>query len=78
MQCAWGVNNSGQVVGLAYTVDEAQHAFLWEQGVMYDLHDLLVDGPGREGWGGDMFLVEGKNVFSWFPSPNGPQGGING
>jgi len=36
---AWDISNRGQVVG-----ESAGHAFLWQDGVMYDLNDLAVDG----------------------------------
>lgn len=45
---ARGINNTGQVVGMAATVDEAFHAFVWQDGVMYDLNDLLEDASGWE------------------------------
>lgn len=34
---ALGINNSGQIVGLSYTPARAQHAFLYQNGVMTDL-----------------------------------------
>ena len=44
---AEGVNDAGQVVGSADTSAELQHAFVWEDGVMTDLNDLL---PPDSGW----------------------------
>lgn len=34
---AWGINNSGQVVGTASLSDGRCHAFLWQKGLMKDL-----------------------------------------
>jgi probable HAF family extracellular repeat protein len=41
---AWGINDSGQVVGTAATADREYHAFLWEDGRMTDLGAL---GTGK-------------------------------
>lgn len=42
------VNNKGQVVGFS-DLDHGQiHAFLWQNGVMYDLNDLIADYPDTE------------------------------
>jgi probable HAF family extracellular repeat protein len=42
---ASGVNNAGQIVGAADVLGHwAGHAFLWEDGVMYDLNDLVLPG----------------------------------
>lgn len=38
---ARGINNNGQVVGQAYTGNEAQHAFLYSQGRMVDLNSSI-------------------------------------
>jgi len=35
---AYAINDRGQVVGLAYTARGDQHAFLWQDGVMTDIH----------------------------------------
>ena len=37
---AYGINDSWQVVGMAYTENQKEHAFLWEDGVMDDLGTL--------------------------------------
>jgi len=37
---AYAINDSGQVVGMAYTENQKEHAFLWEDGVMADLGTL--------------------------------------
>jgi probable HAF family extracellular repeat protein len=42
-----GINNRGQVVGYA-DVDGWDHGFLYTDGVMYDLNDLMVGG--LDGW----------------------------
>jgi probable HAF family extracellular repeat protein len=34
---AWGIDNAGRIVGAAERGDGAQRAFLWQDGVMYDL-----------------------------------------
>jgi probable HAF family extracellular repeat protein len=39
---AFAVNNNGQIVG------SSTHAFLWEDGIMYNLNDLVVNLPS--GW----------------------------
>jgi probable HAF family extracellular repeat protein len=36
-----GINNAGQVVGYAYTSGGEEHAFLYSNGQMYDLNDLI-------------------------------------
>lgn len=42
---AYGIDASGDVVGYSY-VNGAQHAFLFENGVMFDLNALIDPSPG--------------------------------
>ncbi len=44
---AYTINNTGQVIGHAYTADNRQHAFLINGGPMQDLNDLI---PANSGW----------------------------
>ena len=37
------INDSGQVVGTSITDNAIYHAFIWENGVMYDLNDFVSD-----------------------------------
>lgn len=43
---AGGINNHGQIVGSARTSTGVDHAFLWEDGVMYDLDEGNPYGSG--------------------------------
>lgn len=43
---AFGINGSGQIVGYSTTVSDSGHAFLYENGVMTDLTDLIVNISG--------------------------------
>jgi probable HAF family extracellular repeat protein len=44
---AYGINDSGKVVGWAYTTgDASQDAFLYSGGTMYDLNNLIAPGSG--------------------------------
>jgi probable HAF family extracellular repeat protein len=44
---AYGINNPGQIVGSATTVDEVDHAFLYDGSQMIDLNSLI---PPDSGW----------------------------
>ena len=44
---ALGVNNSGQVVGTFEVARDGSHAFLFQDGAMYDLNQCM---PGDSGW----------------------------
>ena len=45
---AYGINKAGQIVGFSTTPgDVATHAFLYQNGSMYDLNDLI---PADSGW----------------------------
>ena len=44
---AQGINDSTHIVGVADTGAETEHAFLWHDGAMTDLNDLL---PPSSGW----------------------------
>jgi probable HAF family extracellular repeat protein len=41
-----GINDQGQVVGNSTASDGGEHAFLYENGTMYDLNNLIVPGNG--------------------------------
>jgi probable HAF family extracellular repeat protein len=43
---AYGINDLGQVVGNSTLSDLAVHAFLYQNGTMYDLNNLIVPGNG--------------------------------
>ena len=50
---AYGINNSGQVVGWAYTTGNAWHAFLYNGSTMIDLNTLIDPLSGwtlRDAW----------------------------
>jgi probable HAF family extracellular repeat protein len=38
---ATSINTSGQIVGDATLANGARHAFVWDEGVLHDLNDLL-------------------------------------
>jgi probable HAF family extracellular repeat protein len=40
---AYGVNDSGQIVGMLGSADDTFRPFLFERGAMYDLNDLIVN-----------------------------------
>ena len=43
---AYGINDSGQVVGMAYAALDTPHAFLYSGGHMSDLNNLVAPGSG--------------------------------
>ena len=43
---AYAINNSGLIVGNSQTADLANHGFLYSNGTMRDLNDLIVPGSG--------------------------------
>jgi probable HAF family extracellular repeat protein len=43
---AFGLNDSGQVVGDSYNASGQPHAFVWQNGTMSDLNDLIPPGSG--------------------------------
>ena len=45
---ACGVNNACQIVGAAWFPVVEEHAFLWENSLLYDLTDLILPGSGWE------------------------------
>jgi probable HAF family extracellular repeat protein len=53
---ARAINNAGQTVGWSEVSGGTQHAFLYENGAMTDLNDLL---PGGSGW--QLTQAEGIN-----------------
>ena len=44
----WAINDLGQVVGSTRMTTGAEHAFLWDSGVMIDLNDSIDRGSGWE------------------------------
>jgi probable HAF family extracellular repeat protein len=59
---AGGINNLGQVVGFSSNNANQLHAFLWEDGVLTDLNDLLPPGSGWELMGAADINDEGVIV----------------
>lgn len=49
---AHDVNELGRIVGSSWTIDAATHGFLWQDGVMYDLNDLIPPDTGWVVWYG--------------------------
>ncbi len=41
---ARGINNKGQIVGIAFTNKDVGHAFLWQNGKMLDLNEHITEG----------------------------------
>jgi probable HAF family extracellular repeat protein len=60
---AFGINNSGQVVGTSYTASGAQHATLWDGASIIDLNQYLDVNTVDAGW----YLREanGINAGGW-------------
>ena len=44
---AYGVNDSGEIVGYSWLANGGQSAFLYDDGTMLDLNSLL---PSNSGW----------------------------
>jgi len=58
---ARGINDAGQIVGAALTPGGGHSiALLWQEGVVYDLNDLLVGNPGWELHGGNAINEAGQ------------------
>ena len=55
---AYDINASGQVVGTSYAIPEVDHPFLYENGVMTNLNDLL-DPVSGAGW--TLYTATGIN-----------------
>ncbi|MCF6323495.1 MAG: hypothetical protein L3J89_04080 [Gammaproteobacteria bacterium] len=43
---ARSVNNAGTIIGWASTLSGAKHAFVYEDGIMYDLNEYAIGAPG--------------------------------
>ncbi len=58
---SWGLNGVGQVVGVSSNASFQQRAFLWQDGVMTDLNNLL---PANSGWEltGAFFINDNKQI----------------
>ena len=41
-----GINNTGDIVGFSITTSGARHAFLYSQGALQDLNNLIADDSG--------------------------------
>jgi len=53
---ARGINNQGQIVGWSGNPGRAKVPFLFENGILYDLNDLIAGNPGME-----LMSAEGIN-----------------
>jgi probable HAF family extracellular repeat protein len=73
---ARGINNMGQVVGTSDTPGlSGKHAFLYSEGVMIDLNDLLPEGSGwivRMAWD----INDAGQIAGYGSSPEGIQHGF--
>ena len=56
------INNSDQVVGYADTVDDEARAFLWENGQLMDLNDLIPENSAWELWNAQGINDRGQIV----------------
>jgi probable HAF family extracellular repeat protein len=67
---AYGINNNGQVVGLANTGSGAQYAFLYRGGIMTDLNSLI---PTNSGWtlSGARAINDSGQIVGSGTSPSG-------
>jgi probable HAF family extracellular repeat protein len=76
MSQAMAVNNTGDVVGWALTSANQMHAFLWQNGTITDLNDLLPSGSGWElNWAyalNNTGVIVGDGTFD-DGTGNGPQ-----
>ncbi|HYC99637.1 MAG TPA: GC-type dockerin domain-anchored protein, partial [Phycisphaerales bacterium] len=61
---ARGINNRGQVVGQAYIpgTSATQHGFVWQNGVLTDLHALIDPGSGWVIWDATAITDDGRIV----------------
>ncbi len=87
---AWGINDSGEVVGRANLTTGAQHAFLYSNGTMTDLNTLISQSSGwtledardinDNGWivgyGNYINWGDGARFCNWLNNgqPTGPEG----
>ncbi|HNQ24049.1 MAG TPA: hypothetical protein PKK06_13260 [Phycisphaerae bacterium] len=72
---AYAINQQRQVVGYSKTAAGVGHGFLWQNGVMVDLNDLLPPGTGWE-----IIMASDINDLGWIAGtgvgPNGEAHGI--
>ena len=64
------LNNADQVVGQAQTGSGQWHPFLWEDGVIYDLNDLI---PGGSAW--ELLSAKDINNAGWIVGSGTNPGG---
>jgi probable HAF family extracellular repeat protein len=60
----WDINNSGHVVGYCYAKYACDTAFLWRDGVMIDLNDLIPPDSGVTMIGGKSIANNGQ-IAAW-------------
>ncbi len=64
------INNEGQVVGTAVTADYASwRGYLWQEGTMWDLNDVVVVGPSLEVRGA-RGINEAGQIVGWGKTPS--------